>query len=317
MDRVKRPKVLLLGNGILQTFGGESWSAFLESIKRRNDISGDLSKINCPEPLKAILVTNDQVDVAMKDKCKKIFEQGNISAELATVLQQLLSMDFDYILTTNYTYELEQAAIYPQNLTKYKLDKMATSTTGVIDRKYLLHTYNRVNLNGKEIKIWHIHGEAKKPSSTILGHYYYGNTLFEIKKAVNDIRDIYFDESSDVKTWAEAFIFADIYCLGFGFGLAEFDLWWLLNRKAREQNNTGKLYFYEPQNENDFAKIELLSLMKKVDGSRLVEIIDLDYAKNDNMQWKEFYLTCICDIEKRLSEPVIHNNHSINNLVLI
>ena len=98
----------------------------------------------------------------------------------------------------------------------------------------------------------------------------------------------------------ESFLFADVYCLGFGFGLAEFDLWWLLNRKAREQNNTGNLYFYEPKNENDFAKIELLSLMKKVDGSRLVEIINLDYVKTDNTNWRKFYSECVFDIEKRI-----------------
>ena len=299
MERVKRPKVLLLGNGILQAFEGESWSAFLESIKMRNDISGDLSKINCPEPLKAILVTNDQVDDAMKGKRKKIFEQGNISVELATVLQELLSMDFDYVLTTNYTYELEQATIYPEKLTKYKLDKMATSTTGVIDRKYLLHTYNRVDLNGKEIKIWHIHGEAKKPSSTILGHYYYGNTLFEIKKTVDDIRRIDYDETAEVKTWVESFLFSDIYCLGFGFGLAEFDLWWLLNRKAREKRNSGKLYFYEPMDDSQWEKVNLLQLFKMPSGEKLVEIVHLNCTKDNNMDWKQFYAKAIADIQKR------------------
>jgi len=51
--------------------------------------------VACGECVKSNLKTvyklpNDQVDVAMKDKFKKIFEQGNISAELATILQQLL-----------------------------------------------------------------------------------------------------------------------------------------------------------------------------------------------------------------------------------
>lgn len=315
MKRIK-PKVLLLGNGILQAFGGESWNAFLNSIKKRDDLSESFNHIRCPEPLKAILLTNDQVDVAMKDKCKTILEQGNISTELVTALQQLLSLDFDYILTTNYTYELEQAAIYPERLTKYKLDKMTTSTTGRIDRKYLLHTYNLIKYHEKEVKIWHIHGEARKPSSTILGHYYYGNTLFEIKKVVDNIRRVDFDNNKEVESWVEAFLYGDIYCLGFGFGLAEFDLWWLLNRKARDVNNTGKMYFYEPEKAESWAKYELLRLMRKNDGENLVDIINLGYIDDKNTKWSAFYLEAVDNIKVKLSESSDFDS-STRKLVLI
>lgn len=299
----KKPKVLLLGNGILQAFGGESWNEFLNSINKREDLSKDLSKLNCPEPLKTILVTNDRVDVAMKEKCRSILRQGGISAELSTVLRKLLSMNFDYILTTNYTYELEQAAIYPTRLTKYRLDKMASSTTGKIDKKYLLHTFNSIDYIDKNVKIWHIHGEAKKPNSTILGHYYYGNTLFEIKRVVDNIKRVDFGDDTEVETWVEAFLYGDIYCLGFGFGLAEFDLWWLLNRKARDYNNSGKMYFYEPENAESWAKIELLRLMKKRDGDSLVDILNLGYV-DENTKWSTFYLEAIDDIKDRMSNAV-------------
>ena len=108
-------------------------------------------------------------------------------------------------------------------------------------------------------------------------------------------------EEDDAKTWAEAFIFSDIYCLGFGYGLCEFDLWWLLNRKAREKFNTGKLYFYEPSDENQWEKIDLLKLMKTTSGERLVEIIDLGYDKAKNIDWQSFYIEALDNAKKRMN----------------
>lgn len=40
------------------------------------------------------------------------------------------------------------------------------------------------------------------------------------------------------------FLYADVYVLGFGFELCEYDLWWLLRRKQRERYADGKVYFY-------------------------------------------------------------------------
>ncbi|MBE6635545.1 MAG: hypothetical protein E7617_05025 [Ruminococcaceae bacterium] len=295
----RKTKILLLGNGILQAFGGESWNDFLSSICKRSDLPSP-DKIKCPEPLKAILLTGDRVDIAMKEKCADILNRAQISEKLAMFLKTILSLGFDHIFTTNYTYELEQAAVYPEKLSEYKLKKMAASTTGVIDKKYLLHTYNKVICNGIENKIWHVHGESRKPDSTILGHYYYGNSLFKIKDALDKIR-ITNSIDEDPQTWAEAFIFGDIYCLGFGYGLCEFDLWWLLNRKAREKFNAGKLCFYEPYNPEQWEKIDLMKLMKTTAGTPLVNIIDLGYNSKRNMDWEKFYTEAIEDLKQRIN----------------
>ena len=297
----KRMKILLLGNGLLQSFGGESWKGFLEGIRKRDDLPPS-DKINCPEPLKAILLTNDQVDVAMREKCDKILNGDAISLNLATTLQRILNMGFDHILTTNYTYELEQAAVFPKKLTENMLKKMTTGTLERAEPKYLIHTYNRVERDGTVNKIWHIHGEARKPDSTILGHYYYGNSLFKIKEAAEDLPRVASNDGEEAKSWVEAFLLADVYCLGFGYGLAEFDLWWLLNRKAREKRNTGKLYFYEPKDDGQKEKLELFRLMKKTDGTPLVESISLGYCKEKNPDWTQFYLDAIADISEAMSE---------------
>ena len=294
----RRLKILLLGNGILQSFGGESWNEFLSSICKREDLPSP-DKINCPEPLKAILLTGDRVDKAMKEKCDKILANQEISEELAKFLKEILSIGFDHILTTNYTYELEQAAIYPKKLTEYGLKRMATCTIGAVEPKYLLHTYNAVTCNGIANKIWHVHGESRKPGSTILGHYYYGNSLFKIKETVDKVRKP--ESEIELKSWPEAFLFADIYCIGFGYGLSEFDLWWLLNRKARENYNTGRLYFYEPYSRSQWEKLDLMKLLKARDDEMLVNIIDLGYNKDNGIDWKSFYLEAIDDIKEKIS----------------
>lgn len=302
---LNRPQILLFGNGLLQSFGGESWNNFLISIKKRDDLPHP-DKIKCPEPLKAILLTNDQIDKAMKEKCQKLLSKNNMTADLSGVIGELFSIGFDHILTTNYTYELEQAAIYPKILTESKVKRITKSTVGNVEKKYLIHTYNEVVCGGIANKIWHIHGEARKPDSTILGHYYYGNSLYKIKDEAGKRSD--YEHGMEARSWVEAFLFADIYCLGFGFGLAEFDLWWLLNRKAREKNNSGKLYFYEPIDESQREKIELLNLMKSTTGDKVVKIENLGYTKGDDIQWSEFYQDAINDIRSKMCNDLLIDN---------
>lgn len=316
MRKVNKPRVLLIGSGILQAFGGESWEDFLMSIKKRENIDDIINELGCPEPLKAILITNDQIDVAMREKCSHILKRGNLNCELAMVLQRLLTIDFDYILTTNYTYELEQAAIYPAFLTRYKLDKMATSTAGRVEPKYLIHTYNGVFFKDKIVKIWHIHGEAKKPNSTILGHYYYGNSLFKIREKTKEIENAKYKRREAKGSWVEAFLYGDVYCLGFGFSFAEFDLWWLLNRKKEEKESTGILYFYEPYDKSSWSKIEMFNIMKKTNGEPLVKVINLG-MKKENIVWKNFYTNAIVDIEEKLSDKRTDSVFNNRELIIV
>ncbi|MBQ7407223.1 MAG: hypothetical protein IJW11_05645 [Clostridia bacterium] len=48
----------------MQAFGGESWAHFLDSINTRTDLTCEASQIDCPAPLKAIVLTGDHVDDA-------------------------------------------------------------------------------------------------------------------------------------------------------------------------------------------------------------------------------------------------------------
>lgn len=186
----------------------------------------------------------------------------------------MLSKGFDEILTTNYSYELELAALNCDRFSSdNRLKNMSTHTCEVkkSEAKYMLHTYNSVNYSGSENHIWHIHGEARKPNSMILGHYYYANYLCRLKEISDKRKNIYQMNQRDnketiINSWFDAFVMGDVYIIGFGFSLSELDLWWLLNRKKREKANHGRVYFYEivgskPEEYAQKAKYELLKAM--------------------------------------------------------
>ena len=306
------PQVLLLGNGINQLNGGVSWYDFLHTLATKKEIKdGEIlvEDLRCPEPLKAILVTNDHVDVALKEYWKKY--QPGITGDISLLLK-ILSIGFDDILTTNYTYELEQAALYPGKISKPKIKAMMRHTDGSkkAEGKYLLHTYNEAVTAERINRIWHIDGEARKPDSTNLGHYYYGNLLCKIKEELSGRR---YDKDRECKSWVDSFVLGDVYVLGFGFGFSEIDMWWLLNRKAREKEYTGKVYFYAAEPVGFSEKHELLRMLKNTyNGESVVEIVCCGHKEKTVIEngrektvldgsYETFYNDAISDIVDRMN----------------
>lgn len=302
----RKPQILLLGNGINRAFNSDSWDDLLNSIDRRRD-RYDIGGLHCPETLKAILITEDNVDKALKNKKDALASLGTEKPEQQMrLLRRLLALPFDEILTTNYSYELETAALGAHSMNERTLRNIQGHTDEVsrCESRFLLHTYNRVELdeleNG-ERRIWHIHGEARKPDSMILGAYFYGNLLGKLAE-LNKKRGNFFqrqrrshpEELPKIRSWADAFILGDVYILGFGFGFSETDMWWLLNRKKREPGSVGKTYFYElkPPSDVNRAKLDLLKLMG-------VKIIYNTVVEND---WREAYERAVSDIEKRVGK---------------
>ncbi len=313
MTQSKRPTVLLFGNGPLRAFGGESWDEFLASMRRREDLPQGVDfvkKIKCPEPLKAIIITGDDVDLAMEKKCEELLSRPLIGEELYVMLGEFLTVGFDHIITTNYTYEIENVLTYPQPITMDRLRSITRGSMRARGHKHLVHSYNSVTFEGVENKVWHIHGELSMPSSTVIGHYYYGNMLFRIKEEADRLSKRRHD-AIETESWVEAFLYGDIYCVGFGFGLSELDMWWLLNRKAREKENTGKLYFYDPTPVGYNEKRDLLSqLHSRSTAEPLVEILDLGFSlfgegegkQIVNGDFRDFYAAVIADLKERIKQ---------------
>ncbi len=296
----RKPQILLLGNGINRAFNSDSWDDLLNSIDLRED-KYEIEDYRCPETLKAILITKDNVDKALQTHKERLGNLGTKKPEKQKVLlKRLLNAGFDEILTTNYSYELETAALGEENVNEKALRRMQGHTDEVkrCETRFMLHTYNSVEFNGEK-RIWHIHGEARKPGSMILGAYYYGALLGKMID-LNKKRGKYYVLSQSagkipkIRSWTDAFILGDVYILGFGAGFAESDIWWLLNRKKREKASVGKTFFYElkPKDEINRAKMDLLRLMN-------VEIIYKSVSGDD---WQSVYEWAVGDVEKRVAE---------------
>lgn len=263
------PQVLFLGNGINRAYDGGSWKNLLSQICVRDDI--DINRLTSPMPLQAILVTDNDIQNALKKHHKDLY--GRIGSDAQKeVLLQILTSGFDHIITTNYSYELEMAGIGKSEITDYTLKHLMRSSipSEKADTKYCIRTYNEVMFERKKNKIWHIHGEARKPSSIILGHYYYGNLFFKIREYIRNRHNTYKklqenQENIKINSWIDAFILGDVYILGFGYDLSEFDLWWLLERKESEKADTGKIHFFTPEPYDVDEKLLLLKTHRCVE----------------------------------------------------
>lgn len=294
-----RPQVLLLGNGLNRGHGGKSWDELMQLIKTNPNFP---KQSDCPMPLQAIIATSDHVNSELK-KCRKKF-YGTVTEELhRNMLNELLAVGFDAILTTNYSYELECAALGVKAISDYKLIKLTKFTAGDggknAERKHELHTYYNIEKGGVSNKIYHIHGESRKPDSMILGHYYYGSLLKRYFQLLEKRGNRYFDYQKKGKTfplrsWLDAFILGDIYILGFGFDFSEFDLWWLLNRKKNEKADVGAVYFYEkPDSKTNQEKLELMRILN-------VNVENLGMEVGDSFD--NFYQVAIEDIAAKVKK---------------
>ena len=300
---VRKPKVLLLGNGLSRAYNAGSWGHFLYSINRKKEEFPEPNQINMPMPLKIILLTDNHVGTAMKEN-KEYFLKGfydELDKEICEQIKKLFDCGFDYILTTNYSYELEYT-VYGDKFTENRLKSIQRYVeVDKAEPKYQLHTFNQVNYEGKDIDIWHIHGEARKPDSMIIGSDYYSRLTSRVVELVAKIdydakegRDI---NKVTIKNWVEAMLLGDIFVLGFGYDYSEQDLWWLLNRKVNETKLLkGKTYYYEPDSSEDIRiKKSLLKVFDVV-----TEGLDMGYT--DNFDYKDFYKAAIDDIASKVKE---------------
>ncbi len=309
-EKRTRPQVLLLGNGINRAFGGGSWGQLIRDIACNGELPKDCT-LHLPMPLRAILVTGDTVGLRLREAGEilygKIGDAGHVE-----MLRRLLDMRFDHILTTNFSYELEQAAQPGLQLSDHALRQMMrhTDARNQAEARYLFYTYETLEWQGYENKVWHIHGEGRKPDSMILGHYYYANLLEKISSYVKAEgaryrREQERDGSVRIKSWADAFLFGDVYVLGFGFDVSEFDLWWLLNRKKRERADTGRTWFFAPEENLADGRINEKEALLRVLGVE-VRHCDLHRATGDPLErsvgFRAFYERAMAEIETLMRE---------------
>ena len=290
------PQVLLIGNGLNKTYDADGWGNLIKKIHCNPKIDPkSIEKVAFP--LQAVLATGDRLDSQIKSK-KDIFYGMESVDQIRPMMENILRIPFDYILTTNYSYEIERVANakvqrdgnYCRNIAK------STIRNKHIEHKYLLHSYNDICFENYHHKIFHIHGEARKPQSIILGHYYYGKllSLYIDMLAKNENKQFEHQQAGEppiVDSWLDTFIMGDVYVLGFGLDFSEMDIWWLLNRKKREKAQHGTIYFYEPAQGNEVKH----SLLDTYDAKPL----SLGFNTKPS-SFENFYKYAIEDIRNRV-----------------
>ena len=298
-----RPQVILIGNGLIRAFGDSptSWQDLLENLTVPK-YKGKISENGLPNTLQIILRTDGAVNSMLKTN-KEGMKGKPVTQSLAERLRLIQGLGPDHILTTNYSYEIEAAFLNKEVLSDYKLSNIQKHTSEIArcEGQYMIHTYN----DAGGIPVWHIHGEARKPISIIAGHYWYGSLLAKYKTIIDERSDHYAKNAANneyaILSWLDAFIMGDVYVLGFGYDIAEIDLWWLLNRKRYENaENKGKLYYYSNEDTDEFnEKEELL----KVCGAEVIHCHKLpmpDQLLGD--KYRKYLDAAIVDMGKKIKE---------------
>ena len=307
------PQVLLLGNGLSRSFSQDpiSWDNLMEEPSNKNIPQ----EIKMPYGLQVILRTGDNVDTYVKKFAEKMDKEISDN-DYYEKLRDIISIRFDDILTTNYDFSVEKAALHCSRIDTYRYNAITKHTPGSkrCERKYFMHTYQEVPIadSSKETsRIWHIHGHVKNPDSIILGHYYYGNLLFKYKEHLDNIGNRYESYQKDGKeyprnSWVDSFILGDVYILGLGLDFAEMDLWWLINRKQREKARHGNIYFYSPLENAGFNEKKELLKVYGVDTNNDMGIVTFNIIDEEKKKtiYKDFYNKAIEDIRAKVQ------NHS-------
>ena len=267
------PNILLLGNGINRAFEQSSWDALLRDITTVELSEEEKVQIGkMPYPLRPVVLTNDQIGEKLQEIAGNLVKT-NVLERQRELLCDYTSLEFDAILTTNYSYEIEKA-IDPEFYCKVKSNSKYRNTTkkgSKTEEQLGLFKYMKVSKDDKEYRVWHIHGEAARPASIVLGHYYYGKLLSKVQQYVPTVMARYegsnrYKKDFQPNSWIDYFLIGNVHIVGFGLDFSEMDIWWLINCKKRNAKKNGKIYFYEPNlNKKDKLAKKLLADVYEVE----------------------------------------------------
>ncbi len=258
----KKPNVLLLGNGMLKLGDkSTSWDELLDSISTWDD-KPNVKRIPYAMQPEALCGTDAE------DIQRRVAEKIETAPAIHSLLQEILSLPFDAILTTNYTYEIE-AELSKKPFTSYARKKAFIALDGNAKANHNTFVCNAIETSdGRIVPVFHIHGEKERKHSMVLSYYSYAKSLSLLTKYNKDLENKLF-ESQDNKTnhrckcWLDYFLLGNVWSVGFGLDVSEFDVWWAIERKSRERADHGffKAYFDGVEKDDCPQKI-LLDAMK-------------------------------------------------------
>lgn len=171
----QKPTVLLVGNGINLSFpaGIDSWENIIKAELAFSGSRFSYEQIkDMPAPMQIVVATGDHVNTRMKalaDKLVKI----NPPNEQKAFIREMLDCQPDTVLTTNYSLEIEKSVIEP--FTRPHFYSYCRQPHEATKKQDDLGIFRCTELPyGNNPYLWHIHGNCLKPTSLIMGHYYYG-----------------------------------------------------------------------------------------------------------------------------------------------
>jgi hypothetical protein len=278
-----KEKILLIGNGFnLVSDGGASWTALL------NSLAGTPKTKHESEVRKAKPFTLWFEEVARGTPHSQLKQK--IAEDLESRVapnkhhKDLMALNFQHILTTNYDYNLEAAdggrwiPNFPARETFYSLFRRRSSG-------------NR--------HVWHIHGELDIVGSIMLGHEQYSGYMHKIRNFLTSgvetnakTRDgkPYLSKFSrknkgslaDVESWVDLFLEHEVHIIGFGLDYTENHLWNLITEKERLKRKRlpiAQAVFHrcsdKKQSTADEARMSILSAL----GVRVIDHVGASYAE--------------------------------------
>ena len=236
------PRVLMLGNGILRLAGGGNWDKLLRDIEMPPPKGRDLSKV--PYAMQPEVLCGVNVEEVQRRTAQAIKENAEDSND---TLKRILSLPFDAVLTTNYTYEIE-TILSGKEWTEKERRKSFTALDGNSHVRHNTSVCNMVSCaDGRTLPVFHIHGERMRKHSLVLSYYSYANSVSKLINLNKNRGNTYQEKQEsgeliNVLSWLDYFLMGDVYAVGLGFDPSEFDIWWAVERKAREKAKHGDLY---------------------------------------------------------------------------
>ena len=234
---------ILFGNGINRLNDNNiSWNRLLNTIKGRNVFNnGGLPNTMIYE--RVILEQPDLRGDIIKDEYETKTKISNLleGIEPHYLYQELFKLNANNYLTTNYDYGFINSV---KDIDENHLIKdHSTENIYSVRRKKIISS------NGYEPKnVWHIHGEISLSPSIMLGLDHYSGSIGKINNYIKgnyeytlngsnvrelSIGDKFEKESFSGTSWLELFFTSNVHIVGFTLDYSEFDLWWVLNKRAR------------------------------------------------------------------------------------
>lgn len=288
---------LLLGNGINRLFNDSSWKDLISNELKKSNNSLSYREIKqMPATMQIVAATNGSVGSRMKDMSDELMNIS-LSDDRTAFLQEILQMPITDILTTNYSFELEIADGMMLSKRQYSAKLRSTFDLKHRHKRFRLFQYYETE-TGK--RIWHIHGDAAKPDTMMMGHYYYAKQLSDLQECIAKSVQRYkiCEKKGEVfqsYSWVDRFLTTDVYILGLGMYLCEDDLWYLLCCKKKNFPET-KVYFFD----KDCSNYET-NIMLRTYGVQIISGSDLSINESGNTDlYKSFYSSALHYIRTKI-----------------